>query len=100
MAKPANEVAAQLPTSVEQELESMQLSYFVNRSLSTVNTIVIALFENERNHFVYGWGSSVGIHLHPPVFDRYPYSDDSGNHFVPSRSGIDPIRGKLTFCCL
>jgi hypothetical protein len=77
---------------VDESLESMQLWPFVDVSQSRVETIVVCVYENECRHLFYGWGNAVGIHSFPP-FDRFPYTDVTGNFRQNSLSSIRPIPG-------
>lgn len=67
-----------LANDIEDELRAKNLSHFVLRKESTVEDIVIEVFENQSWHPVLQtWGSVVGVHLNA-VLDRSPYTDESG----------------------
>lgn len=67
-----------LPNEIEDELRAKNLSHFLLRSESKVDTIVIEVYENQAWHPVLQtWGAVVGVHLNA-VLDRSPYTDESG----------------------
>lgn len=67
-----------LPNDIEDELRAKNLSHFLLRNESKVDTIVIEVYENQAWHPVLQtWGAVVGVHLNA-VLDRSPYTDESG----------------------
>ena len=86
-----------LTDRIEDELLSTQLSHFVDRLLSNTENILMFVYENERKNLFYGWGNTIGIHIYPPVFDRHPFTDDSGKHIVSGNglSNIKPLTGEV-----
>ena len=76
---------AGLPEDIERVIKANAYRPFVAYDRSTDNSIVVHMYENQRwQPFLKDsqkWGSIVGIHLHS-LFDRAPFSDESGSHSV------------------
>jgi hypothetical protein len=70
-----------LPPTIVEELQASQLIPYVDEINSDVDSIVLKIYENERMNLLYGWGSTLGVHLFPNLFDRHPYTDDLGTFF-------------------
>ena len=71
-----------LANDIEDELRAKSLSHFVLRQESTVEELVIEVYENQSWHPVLQtWGSVVGVHLNA-VLDRSPFTDESGSRIL------------------
>lgn len=74
-----------LSEDVERVIKANGYRPFVAYDRSTDSSIVVLMYENQRwQPFLKDsqkWGSIVGIHLHS-LFDRAPFSDESGSHSV------------------